>query len=109
MMTLFISQFVVSPTTLRFFCFSTFIAFLKIGQEAFYGKITGSMVWENQGVPRLHGTQGTMFGHPNSLSGKALSLLPFLVYIFKSIKNKWVKYLILIQIVFTLNIVLFTE
>jgi len=108
LMSFFISQFVTSPKTLKFFCFSSFLAFFKVGQEALYGKLTGSMVWYNQGIPRLHGPPNTMFGHPNSLSGKTLSLLPFLWYLFPVLKNKWVRLLILIQLVFSVNILIFT-
>ncbi|WP_136799913.1 O-antigen ligase family protein [Desulfosediminicola ganghwensis] len=108
LMTLFISKFVASPTYLRYFLFSTFLAFFKIGQEAMIGKITGSQVWQNQGIMRLHGTQGSMFGHPNSLSGKTLSLLPFMLYLLPSVKQRWLKILIGLQVVFSINILIFT-
>ncbi|MBB6091634.1 O-antigen ligase [Povalibacter uvarum] len=103
-----ISQFVVSPHTLRIYLLTSLAAFMKIGQEGFLGKITGNMVWENQGVPRLHGTAGTMFGHPNSLSGKIVSLVPWVWYLYPVIQNRWVKILIAIQLVFVINIVVFT-
>ncbi|WP_321371089.1 O-antigen ligase family protein [uncultured Desulfuromusa sp.] len=108
LMCFFITQFVVSPKTLRYFSLASFLAFFKVGQEAMFGKITGSMVWQNQGIPRLHGAPGTMFGHPNSLSGKTLSFLPFLWFLWPLINSKWIKILIFIQIIFTLNIILYT-
>lgn len=108
LLSFFITQFVVSPVTCRYFCFSTLVAFMKIGQEAFWGKISGSMVWYNQGIPRLHGTPETMFGHPNALSGKTLSLLPFLLYSFTYLKKNWLMALVVLQLVFTVNILLFT-
>ena len=92
---------------LRLFFVSSFIAFLKIGQEGFYGKITGNMVWESQGVMRLHGIQETMFGHPNSLSGKFVGLFPFIWYLFPVIDRKW-KVLLLILLMFMINILIFT-
>jgi putative inorganic carbon (HCO3(-)) transporter len=103
-----ISQYVISPVTLRVYLFASFVAFLKIGEEAFLGKITGNMVWENQGVPRLHGTAGSMFGHPNSLSGKTVSVLPFIWYLFPTVKARWVKLLVLVEVVFAINIIVFT-
>lgn len=108
LMTFFITQFVVSPQTLAYFLFSTFLAFFKIGQEAFYGKITGNMVWYNQGIPRLHGTAGTMFGHPNSLSGKFVTSLAFIYYFLPVLKKNWLKVLIAVQFIFTITIVLYT-
>lgn len=103
-----ISQFVVSPFTLRIYLLTSLLAFMKIGQEAFVGKVTGNMVWENQGVPRLHGTGGTMFGHPNSLSGKTVSTLPWIWYLYPAIQRRWVKLLLAVQLAFAVNIVIFT-
>jgi O-antigen ligase len=102
-----ISQFVVSPTTLRYYLFALLMSFMKIGQEAFLGRITGSMVWENQGVPRLHGTSNTMFGDPNSLAGKTVSTVPFMWYLFPTVQRRWVKILIAVQLVFAINIIIF--
>jgi O-antigen ligase len=103
-----ISQYVVSPLTLRAYLFSSFVAFLKLGQESFLGKITGNMVWESQGVPRLWGLAGSIFGHPTSLSGKPVSILPYPWYLFPSIKTWWVKILVLVEVVFAINIIVFT-
>ncbi len=103
-----ISQFVVSPTTLRLYLFTLLLAFMKIGQEAFVGRITGNMVWENQGVPRLHGTAGTMFGDPNSLSGKTVSTVPWIWYLYPTIQRNWIKLLVVMQLVFAINIIVFT-
>ncbi|MDR7420284.1 MAG: polymerase, partial [Armatimonadota bacterium] len=71
-MTLFVWAFVRNPRTLRLFIAAFLLACLKLGQEAFVGKVTGSMVWENQGIMRLNGAPGTLFGHPNSLAGLAV-------------------------------------
>ncbi len=106
-MTLYMSVFVRSPQQLWYYLISTFLSFLKVGQEAFLGKITGAMVWENQGIMRLHGSPGTMFGHPNSLSGKIASLLPYLWILFGHLKKKW-KFLFLVQVIFSINIIIFT-
>lgn len=106
-MALLLRAFAVSPQILRMFFASIFLVYLKIGQEAFLGKITGSMVWENQGIMRLNGPPGSMFGHPNSLSGKTLSTLPFVYYFFRNVPRFW-QALLVVFLVFALNILLFT-
>jgi putative inorganic carbon (HCO3(-)) transporter len=103
-----VSQFVVSPHTLRIYLFTNLLTFLKVGQEAFLGKVTGNMVWENQGVPRLHGATGSMFGDPNALSGKTVSAVPFIWYLFPTLQRTWVKVLVGVLIVFAINIIVFT-
>src|SRR5690606_13329137 len=62
------------------------LAWLKIGQEGFWGWYTGNLVWENQGIPRLHGST-MMFKHPNSYSGFAVSCLPFCIFLFPAFKS----------------------
>ena len=107
MMAFFMMVFIRNVFQLKLFFVSSFIAFFKVGQEAFYGKISGNMVWQSQGVMRLHGTQETMFGHPNSLSGKFVGLFPFIWYFFPVIDRKW-KILLSILIIFLINILIFT-
>lgn len=68
----------------------TLLAWLKIGQEGFYGWYTGNLVWENQGIPRLHGSTA-MYGHPNSFSGFAVGCLPYAVFLLISIKSQLLK------------------
>jgi len=62
------------------------LAWLKIGQEGFWGWYTGNLVWENQGIPRLHGST-MMFKHPNSYSGFTVSCLPFCIFLFPAFKS----------------------
>ena len=106
-MTLFTVAFVRNPKTLRLFMLALLIGVLKVGQEAFLGKITGSMVWENQGIMRLHGTQGSMFGHPNSLSGLAVSTLPFAYYFWTNVDRRF-RLVIALMLLFAINIIVFT-
>lgn len=108
LLSFFISQFVVSPKTLSFYLISSFLAFLRIGYESFLGKVSGSMIWENQGILRLHGPTGTSFAHPNSLSGKTVSMLSFVWYLFPTINRPWLKLLLLVQVIFAFNIIVFT-
>jgi O-antigen ligase len=106
-MALFISSFVQNPSSLRLFIAVFLLSCMKIGQEAFVGKINGSMVWENQGVMRLNGPEGTLVGHPNSLSGNALGTLPFIYYLFPNLTWKW-RLPLLVQLLFAINIIVFT-
>ncbi len=106
-MFLFIHAFVKSPFQLKIFIAVFLLACMKIGQEGFVGKITGSMVWENQGVMRLNGAPGTLYGHPNSLSGNALGTLPFIYFLFP-IVSKTYKIAITVLLIFSINIIIFT-
>ncbi len=105
-MAFFIVCFVKSPTGLKFFLAAFMLACMKMGQEGVVGQLTGGLVWQNQGVMRLHGAT-MMYRHPNSFAGMALGTLPFVMYLFP-IVNKWLKALLVIQLVFAFNIILFT-
>lgn len=63
------------------------LAWLKLGAEGLVGWLTGGMVWENQGIPRLHGSTA-MLGHPNSYSGFAVGCLPFCIFLLMGMKSK---------------------
>jgi putative inorganic carbon (HCO3(-)) transporter len=106
-MTLFLWAFVRNPRTLRLFIAAFLLACLKLGQEAFVGKVTGSMVWENQGVMRLNGAPGTLFGHPNSLAGLAVGTLPFIYYLWPCVSRR-ARVALLVLLVFAVNIIVFT-
>jgi len=62
------------------------LAWLKMGQEGFWGWYTGGLVWENQGIPRLHGSTA-MYGHPNSFSGFAVGCLPYAAFLLLCLKS----------------------
>jgi hypothetical protein len=102
----FIVVFIRSPKHLKMFLAAYLLAFMKIGQEGLLGKITGSKMWENQGVMRLHGTTG-IYEHPNSFSGYAITKLPFLYYLMP-LSPKIVKIFLIIGFLFALNIIIFT-
>lgn len=102
----FIVAFVRSPRGLRYFLVAFLLACMKIGQEGFVGKITGSMIWENQGVMRLHGST-SLYGHPNSLSGNAMGTFPFIYFLFP-ISNLVVKGAFLILALFAGTVVLYS-
>ncbi len=83
------------------------LAWLKIGQEGFFGWLTGSLMWENQGIQRLHGSTA-MYGHPNSFSGFAVGCLPFAVYILMCVKSNLLRVGLLTLILFSLVIIVTT-
>lgn len=85
-MSVFIVAFVRSPQELKWFIAAFLIACGYICQESFRGALSGGMVWENQGVPRLHG-ETPMFRHPNSLGGLALGVVPFCYFLGTSTSN----------------------
>jgi putative inorganic carbon (hco3(-)) transporter len=102
----FIIAFVRSPTGLRYFLGAFFLACMKIGQEGLIGRITGGMIWENQGVMRLHGST-SLYAHPNSLSGNAIGTLPFILFLFP-ISPILIKAALSVQSMFAANIILYT-
>ncbi|KAB0668512.1 O-antigen ligase family protein [Oryzomonas sagensis] len=102
----FITCFVRSPRHLKFFLAAFLLACFKMGEEGFFGKITGSMMWENQGVMRLHGPT-PIYEHPNSFSGMALGTLPF-IYALWPISNKYIKITLLVLAIFSFNIIIYT-
>ena len=103
-MAFFIVVFVRSPTALKVWIAAFLLCCLKLGEEGLIGTITGSLVWENQGVMRLNGPT-PLYSHPNSFSGMALGTLPFILYLFPLV-NKYLKGLLLVLLVFSLNIIL---
>lgn len=105
-MAFFIVQFVRSPKGLIVFICAFMLACMKMGQEGVMGVITGGLVWENQGVMRLHGST-PLYGHPNSYAGMALGMIPFIIYLYP-IVPKIFKVALVIQFVFACNIILHT-
>jgi len=83
------------------------LAWLKIGQEGFLGWSTGSLMWENQGIQRLHGSTA-MYGHPNSFSGFAVGCLPYTVFLLMCVKSNLLRLGLLAIIICSLIIVVNT-
>lgn len=105
-MAFFIVSFVRSPDHLKYFLAAFLLACLKMGQEGLIGKITGGLIWENQGIMRLHGAT-PLYEHPNSFSGMALGTLPFLYFLWP-LCNRYCKILLFLLGMFSLNIIVFT-
>ena len=83
------------------------LAWLKITSEGLIGWVTGSLMWENQGVQRLHGSS-PFIGHPNSFSAFAVGALAFSLYLFKGFQDKRLKLMMAAILVFSLVIIIFT-
>ena len=81
MMGVFIVAFVESVPSMKLFLGAYLLAFLKMAQEGIVGLVTGSLVWENQGTPRLHGATPN-YAHPNSFAGTQLANIPFFYFLF---------------------------
>lgn len=106
MLALFIPAFVTSPSRLRWFLVAYLLVCAKLGQEGLVGTLTGSMMWENQGVPRLHGST-PIYMHPNSFSGMAVGSLPFVLFALPLVRGKWRVALVVILLML-INIILRT-
>lgn len=105
-MAFFIVAFVRSPKHLKWFLAAFLLACLKMGQEGLTGRISGSLMWQNQGVMRLHGST-PLYAHPNSFAGMALGTLPFVYYLWP-ICNRYCKAGLGLLAVFSLNIIVFS-
>jgi putative inorganic carbon (HCO3(-)) transporter len=90
LMTFFMVVMVESPKYLRWFLAAFLFSVFYITLEAVQGLISGGLVWENQGIPRLHGAV-PIYQHPNSLGGVAMGALPFTVFLFPWTKKKLVR------------------
>jgi O-antigen ligase len=106
LLAVFISTFIKSPAALRLFIFAFLLACLKLSLEGFLGWKSGSLVWQNQGIMRLHGSI-PILQHPNSFSGFGVGLLPFIYYLFPAV-NRYYKLALLALLVFALVIIIFT-
>ncbi len=79
MMCLFLAALIRSPRHLLGVTASFVFSMFWIYQEAVRGLISGSLVWRNQGIPRLHGSV-PRYGHSNGLSLAACMGVPFIFY-----------------------------
>lgn len=87
MMTFFMVALIRSPRAMRWFMAAFLVSCFYITQESTRGQISGSLVWQNQGIMRLHGAV-PIYAHPNSLAGLAMGTLPFVLFLFPVIE-KW--------------------
>jgi O-antigen ligase len=94
MLTFFMVTLIRSPRSLRWFMAAFLFACFYITQESTRGLINGGLVWQNQGVMRLHGAV-PIYAHPNSLGGLAMGALPYCVLLFPTIRTRWIRLLLL--------------
>lgn len=87
-LTFFMTVLIQSPRYLRWFLYAFLFACFYVTQEAVRGLISGSLVWQNQGVMRLHGAV-PIYQHPNSLAGVAMGGIPFVVFLFPVWRRWW--------------------
>ncbi|MGF2734991.1 O-antigen ligase family protein [Marinobacter sp. DUT-1] len=106
MLAAFLAAFVRTEWALKMVVGAFLLAMLKLGQEGFVGWYSGGMIWQNQGIPRLHGVT-PLYRHPNSYSGMAVGCLPFIFYLFP-IAKKWQKLLLILLFFFCAIIIIYT-
>lgn len=106
MLAVFLSAFVRNSWALKMTIGAFLLAMLKITSEGFIGLVNGGLVWESQGVPRLHGST-LMYRHPNSFSGLAVGCIPFIYYLFP-IANKLQKAALAALLIFSAVVIIFT-
>jgi len=94
MLTFFMVTLIRSPRSMRYFLAAFLFACFYVTQEAARGAISGSLVWQNQGVMRLHGAV-PIYAHPNSVGGVAMGIVPFVVFLFPVIRS-WTYRLLLL-------------
>lgn len=103
----FIAAFVRSERDLRWFIAAFMTACVYITYESVRGGLFGGMMWQNQGVMRLHGPT-PLFEHPNSLAGLALGLVPFAMYLFPIARSRAFKVVLAGSIGFALVCIVLT-
>jgi putative inorganic carbon (hco3(-)) transporter len=106
MFTFFIGTLVRNKSEMILVIMGFLLAMAKIIEEGVVGVVGGGMVWQNQDILRLHGVT-LLYRHPNSLSGLAVSALPFFLFLFQ-FQSKALKLFFAGCIVGLLVIVLYT-
>ena len=105
-MGLLISRFVRTPQQLGWLIFVWLLSCWKGTLEGVIGGISGSLVWENQGIMRLNGNG--LWAHPNSFSQFALGVIPFCFYLSPLVKKYWMKAGLLSLFCFATYVVIYT-
>ncbi len=94
MLTFFMVVLIRSPQTMRLFMGAFLFACFYVTQEAARGALSGGLIWENQGIMRLHGAV-PIYRHPNSLAGVAMGVVPFVAFLLPVAKRWWLKLILL--------------
>lgn len=104
---LFMTVLIQSPRYLRWFLFAFLFSCLYVTQESVQGLISGGLVWQNQGVMRLHGAV-PIYQHPNSLAGVAMGGIPFVAFLFPVWRQWWLRLALLALLGTSATCVLYT-
>ena len=107
MLTFFMATLIRTPKSLGLFLAAFLFACFYVTQESARGAISGSLVWENQGVMRLHGAV-SIYRHPNSLAGIAMGTIPFCIFLWPAIQRRWVKLLLIPPLITSFICVLYS-
>lgn len=107
MLTLFMAVLVRSPKSMRFFVFAFLLACFYVTMEAARGAFSGGLIWENQGVMRLHGAV-PIYRHPNSLAGIAMGVVPFVAFLFPALRSRIWKLILLLPLMTSLICLLYS-
>jgi putative inorganic carbon (hco3(-)) transporter len=107
MLTFFMAALIRTPKSLGLFLAAFLFACFYVTQESARGAITGGLVWENQGVMRLHGAV-PIYRHPNSLAGIAMGTIPFCIFLWPAIQRRWVKLLLIPPLITSFICVLYS-
>lgn len=102
MLTFLTVVYVESPRYLTLFLGAFLFSIFYITLESVQGLIGGGLYWENQGVMRLHGAV-PLYGHPNSLGGVSLGVLPYILYLWPQTR-RWYLRLCLLALAVTATI-----
>lgn len=86
-LTYFMVVMIESPSRLFWFLAIFLFSCFYITLEAVEGLISGGLVWQSQGIQRLHGAV-PLYRHPNSLAGVAMGTLPFVVFLFFHVRHR---------------------
>ena len=107
MFAFFIVALVRSPGQMRWFMAAFVFSIFYVLQESMVGLITGSLVWYNQGIHRLHGAI-TLYRHPNGLSLIAVTILPFIINLFPVVRSRLLRLGMLGTVVMAIVAVVYT-
>jgi putative inorganic carbon (HCO3(-)) transporter len=107
MLAFFTAALVRSPGKMRWFIAAYLASLFYLAQESFRGGLDGSMVWENQGIPRLHGSVPSV-ENPNSLGSAILGILPFIIFLFPVVRPKWLRVVFIAVVPMVLMIVMWS-
>jgi putative inorganic carbon (hco3(-)) transporter len=94
MLTFFMIVLIRSPKEMRLFIIAFLFACFYVTQEAARGAFNGGLIWQNQGIMRLHGAV-PIYRHPNSLAGVSMGVIPFVVFLLPAIKRWWVRLILI--------------